>query len=290
MDMIDILRRFIKAERTGNWELHLQTVKDMLPYLAASGHNLYVKSSRVYLQQMENLKTTHPEVLAFLQSGHHVIRRSDKFWAGLSSDLVIEQVLMRSLKTTGGMTRGRGMSEGQRAQWILSMPDCAEMNNALQEFTGVNYGTSDQHKEGGESRRSRDCQDLKTFLSFLISRSPFVEETSFRNIETGVSADKFVNVDNSKELGIKILKSMDGKKIDEFSFKRKEQATILSAKSAIKVDDDVIIVDSQLLFQRFLAASNGIYEDQSEIFTYELCSHPSSMFDPNGLMRTAQKV
>ncbi|CAG2194071.1 unnamed protein product [Mytilus edulis] len=289
MDMIDILRRFIKAERTGNWELHLQTVKDMLPYLAASGHNLYVKSSRVYLQQMENLKTTHPEVLAFLQSGHHVIRRSDKFWAGLSSDLVIEQVLMRSLKTTGGMTRGRGMSEGQRAQWILSMPDCAEMNNALQEFTGVNYGTSDQHKEGGESRRSRDCQDLKTFLSFLISRSPFVEETSLRNIETGVSADKFVNVDNSKELGIKILKSMDGKKIDEFSFKRKEQATILSAKSAIKVDDDVIIVDSQLLFQRFLAASNGIYEDQSEIFTYELCSHPSSMFDPNGLMRTAQK-
>lgn len=99
----------------------------MLPYLAASGHNLYVKSSRVYLQQMDNLKTTHPEVLAFLQSGHHVIRRSDKFWAGLSSDLVIEQVLMRSLKTTGGMTRGRGMSEGQRAQWILSMPDCAEM-------------------------------------------------------------------------------------------------------------------------------------------------------------------
>ncbi|CAG2257195.1 unnamed protein product [Mytilus edulis] len=97
MDMIDILRRFIKAERTGNWELHLQTVKDMLPYLAASRHNLYVKSSRVYLQQMENLKTTHPEVLAFLQSGHHVIRRSDKFWAGLSSDLVIEQVLMRSL-------------------------------------------------------------------------------------------------------------------------------------------------------------------------------------------------
>lgn len=212
MDMIYILRRFIKAERTGNWELHLQTVKDMLPYLAASGHNMYVKSSRVYLQQMDNLKTTHPEVLAFLQSGHHVIRRSDKFWAGLSSDLVIEQVLMRSLKATGGMTRGRGMSEGQRAQWILSMPDCAEMNNALQEFTGVNYGTSDQHKEGGESRRSRDCRDLKTFLSFLISRSPFVEETSLRNIETGVSADTFVNVDNSKELGIKILKSMDGKK------------------------------------------------------------------------------
>ncbi|CAC5392863.1 unnamed protein product [Mytilus coruscus] len=138
------------------------------------------------------------------------------------------------------------------------------MYNVLQEFTGVNYGTSDQHKEGGDSRRSRDCQDLKTFLSFLISRNPFEQETSLRNIETGVSADKFVNVDNSKELGIKILKSMDGQKIDEFSFKRKEQAIILSAKSAIKVDDEVITVESQLLFQRFLAASNDIYEDQSK--------------------------
>ncbi|CAC5381109.1 unnamed protein product [Mytilus coruscus] len=179
MDMLDILRRCIKAERTGNWDLHLQTVKDMLPFLAASGHNLYVNSSRVYLQQMQNLKTTHPDVLAFLQSSYHVIRRSDKFWAGLSSDLVIEQVLMRSLKTHA-------------------------------------------------------------------------------------------------ELGIKILKSIDGQKIDECSFKRKEQAIILSAKSAIKVDDDVITVDSQLLFQRFLAASNGIYEDQSEIFTYELGSHQST--------------
>lgn len=39
MEMIDILRAFIRAERTANWELHLQTISEMLPYLAASGHN-----------------------------------------------------------------------------------------------------------------------------------------------------------------------------------------------------------------------------------------------------------
>ena len=42
MDMIDILRMFIKAERTGNWRLHLQALSEMLPYLAASWHNLYM--------------------------------------------------------------------------------------------------------------------------------------------------------------------------------------------------------------------------------------------------------
>ena len=43
MEMVNILRTFIKAEHTANWELHLQAVSEMLPYLAASGHNLYVK-------------------------------------------------------------------------------------------------------------------------------------------------------------------------------------------------------------------------------------------------------
>ena len=35
MKMIYILRRFIKAERIGNWNLHLQAVQEMLPYFAA---------------------------------------------------------------------------------------------------------------------------------------------------------------------------------------------------------------------------------------------------------------
>ena len=49
MDMIDLLRLFIKAERTGNWDLHLSTVKEMLPFFASAGHNLYLKSAYTYL-------------------------------------------------------------------------------------------------------------------------------------------------------------------------------------------------------------------------------------------------
>ena len=33
-------------------------------------------------------------------SGLHVIRRSDRYWAGLSSDLVIEQEFMRAMKSS----------------------------------------------------------------------------------------------------------------------------------------------------------------------------------------------
>ena len=49
MNMVDILRQYIRAERTGNWALHLEFISKMLPYLAASGHNHYTKSGWVYL-------------------------------------------------------------------------------------------------------------------------------------------------------------------------------------------------------------------------------------------------
>ena len=54
---------------------------------------------------------------------------------------------MRSVKTTGGLTRGMGMGETQRTPWLLSMPACAEMNAAMQDFTQINYKTSAQYKE-----------------------------------------------------------------------------------------------------------------------------------------------
>ena len=104
MSMIDILRKFIRAERTGNWELHLQFIQPMLPYMAASGHNSYTKFGMLYSQWMLNLATQHPDVQQHFSKGLHVIRRSKRLCAGLSSDLIIEQVLMRSLKTSGGLT------------------------------------------------------------------------------------------------------------------------------------------------------------------------------------------
>ena len=86
----------------------------MLPYFAAAGHNLYTKSVRVYIQDMTKLHNSHPDVYEAFIHGLHVVIRYDKYWAGLSPDLVIEQVHTMSLKSTGGLTRGRGMAEAQR--------------------------------------------------------------------------------------------------------------------------------------------------------------------------------
>ncbi len=98
--MVGIFRKFIRAERTGHWDLHLEAVRDMLPFLAASGHNNYAKSLTLYLEDMMNIKKTAPKVWEAFQNGLHAVRRSNRSWAGLSTDLVIEQDLMRTMKST----------------------------------------------------------------------------------------------------------------------------------------------------------------------------------------------
>lgn len=103
-ETIQILRSFIRAERTGDWDLHLRALQDMLPYFASSGCNLYPKSGYVYLMMMQNLDIDHLDVYKAIESGFHVVRRSEIYWAGLSTDFAIEQVLMRSVKTAGGLT------------------------------------------------------------------------------------------------------------------------------------------------------------------------------------------
>ena len=87
--------------------------------------------------------------------GFHVVRRSNQFWAGLSANLLIEQILMRSLKSTGGFTRGSWMTEEQRLL-SESIPVISEYNNAMQEFNNLSYITSEQHKVSTEAMIKRD--------------------------------------------------------------------------------------------------------------------------------------
>ena len=65
---------------------------------------------------------------------------------------------MQGLKATGGLTRGRGMSETQRLVWVMSMPACADINNDMQSLTDTNFKTSEQHTSTSEQHTSTSEQ------------------------------------------------------------------------------------------------------------------------------------
>ena len=253
-NMLKVARSLVIADRTGSWPMHVRAVSECIPIFAAAGHYNYLKSAYFYVQEMNQLHIKHPDVFRKFQNGYHVIRRSNQFWAGLSSDLVIEQTLMRSLKTCGGLTRGSGMSEEQIALWTMSTPISAQYNAAMQEFTNLSYSTSEQHKELTSARMSRDLLDLQKISSKLIGCSPFSPEPSLRNIVNGVVAHELVNVHEYEEVARAIMHNMIGKPVFTFSFRRKDKAITLGETSAVKIAADRTI-DSGLLFERFLVVA-----------------------------------
>ena len=163
MKLVDILRRSIKAERTGDFLLHLDSVRQMIPFLAASGHNNYTKSAWIYYQQMTELQNSHPHVYRQFMNGHHVVRRTEQPFVGISTDLAIEQILMRSIKSSGGLTRGTGLGEDERLIWLMCIPACAEVHQAMQEVTGVSYDSSEQHVQHVDSSPTRQKRDSKRY-------------------------------------------------------------------------------------------------------------------------------
>ena len=73
-----------------------------------------------YLLNMDKLPSKNPEVYKLFQEGYYVIRRSDIYLARRSTDMIKEQLLMRSLKHLVALQRGGCMTKAQKTIWLLS--------------------------------------------------------------------------------------------------------------------------------------------------------------------------
>ena len=111
----------------------------MLNLFSASGHFNYAESTRLYVRMTtEDLPETHPWLYdQFSNNKFHSVQRSGHSWTGIWTDLAIEQVLMRSLKSCGGLTRGRRFPESVWRNWVCTMHQCAAIHNSMTALTGL---------------------------------------------------------------------------------------------------------------------------------------------------------
>lgn len=292
IEYMEILKLFIWSERTANWNLHLVAVGKMLNLFAATGHVNYAKSARLYLQQMRELPTDHPSVYQYFEQGHHAVRRSSRYWAGLWTDLVIEQVMMRSIKSRGGLTRGRGMTESVRLQWVSSLHKCAGIHDAMTTATNLKHKTSMQHIELGISRCKRDFEDLCKIKVWFSQHEPFsMNEGRLRSLSSGLTAtdDDGINCHRTEEVGAEIQQQLDNVAVTEATIKRSKQIKSLDhLYPGVQINKKKIHIDPNILFFRLIAIVQR-EEDMRPFFDYELTTIPTSLFKDN-IMRKTNKA
>lgn len=108
----------------------------MLPVFNSAGHFNYAKGAQIYLQDMVQLpkNLSEAEFHLFTTKGFFTVRRTDKAWAGIWSDMTIEQTLMRIIHTgPQGLSHGRSMLDSVISRFINGMPYAFDIMNQLED-------------------------------------------------------------------------------------------------------------------------------------------------------------
>ncbi|CAG9761491.1 unnamed protein product [Ceutorhynchus assimilis] len=156
-------------------------------------------------------------------------RLPDKFWQGLWTDITIEQVLVRSMKSEGGLTRGRGLTEAVLGKWVLSMPESTRVCESLETFSKSRPCYSEQHVELRDSRGNRDYNDLQRLLSWLEFHNPFDDQiNSLLSISSSLVASVDINCDSAREVGENLLSKCIGLNFQDLRLKRNDKIKPLS--------------------------------------------------------------
>ena len=113
----------------------------------------------------------------------------------------------------------------------------------------------------------------------MSERNPFAESTSLSNIMTGVNATGDVDVCHAKEIGQKIMDSMTGIPVAQYTFKRSDQVRHFSRS-----------LQCALMDSRYTSTCSNASLSHPMPVTTERCHPVSALFDDTLMPRAPQKA
>ena len=159
---------------------------------------------------------------------------------------------MRSIKSLGDLTRGRGMIESVRNLWVATLHSCGEIEQTIRTVTETNRQTSEQHVELGVSRCRRDHADLMKVYEWLQQFNPFdTGDNRLRSLTSGLAAKDGdgMNCDRAEVVGRSLQENLDNLSMDEAKVpSSKTMQNLLLLTKGVEVNNKTIHVDPTVLF------------------------------------------
>jgi hypothetical protein len=282
-----IIFMYVRAEREGDWPLHLVAVKEMMPYFFAAGHINYARYGLYYLKSMEQLPR---DLLEKFLKGEHVMRHKPGIWNGIWSDMFIESTFMRYGHGPGGIV-GITLNPNALKRWAMSLHVCSRLTKDISEMRDVSTQEGiTLHKEEMPARVAADSKDREKIHNKLTCctdpLNPPEHVQGIINIVTGqICTDDKVNVDNSVSIGKKQMKEYQASWPEGFNAPiNKKVVTMQIQKKHVKIGKDCIF-DTDLIYARVMGLMHSRDLNLENIFHHELAPIPTSMFKDNGDMR-----
>ena len=177
MELILLTLVFIKSLRKGDFDLYVQALTKLVPWMFALDHTNYARWLSVHIRDMASMADAHPITYAEFQKDHFVIHKSRKRFSAMAIDQAHEQNNAH-VKGDGGAV---GLTENPAAlkRWMLAGPDIARVISEFQDTMDYGIPESDtKHHEQMKGTQNAFCRDVKALVKVMEGMgNPFMESS-----------------------------------------------------------------------------------------------------------------
>ena len=178
LQVAQIIKHVISADREGNFPLHIAAVEKSLPIFQESDAINYLRYGSFYLESMKLLKNSHPEVYKRFEDGYFVVKDRVGSFNAVSPDMKLEQSIQRASKNKGGIV-GQTRKTAVVIEWQLIFHEILLISNNLRLLTN---DSSMDHSESAQVHHDLIGQKAEFFnrnvgrlLDFVSSRgNPYI--------------------------------------------------------------------------------------------------------------------
>ena len=303
LDMVELLLNLIYAQRAGDWQLHLECVKKVVPWAFAYDRHNYARYLQPYLSDMLNLPTTHPEIHDFFSRGHFAVQLSHNNPFGKNdADKTIENTINKDTKTPGGINRF-SLNDNAVQRWTLNSRRRAIFRAVL--HSHLHYKPSSFiHHDLLPSRIKKDDDAVSKITQNLEEMfvNPFSEQKELISITSGLAAtpttrDHLLNAITYGKDAMELFRSerLGAEPIKEFFDPLKKQNlqtfSTLRPKKVLKViQKEMVLKADRELFGRMAVIGQSRDIDLKEVFSFPLGPIPWSLGDEFGMLKKTNKA
>ena len=193
--MIAVVKSLVKADRDGDFLLHVQAVGESLPIFASLDGLNYFHCAMFYYQTLKALPTTYPYLYKEFLLGNFVVKAKKGFFNAVSADMALEQSINRSAKSTNGII-GQTKCLQYVTEWQLIYHETLDIANAFRQLLHSDTTKTElyMHRDLSAFKVLQKNDAVSYLKAFITERgNPFQnKETDLKNFANQIQSSSFV--------------------------------------------------------------------------------------------------
>lgn len=300
VDIVQILLDLLRADREGNWNLHLRSIRSMIPWCFAMDKSNYSRYLPIYYAKMTRLEHDSPEIYEHFKSGGFSVQIGpDNTFGKIAIDQTLEETVNKDTQTAGG-TKGFSLQPAALSKYYLTHEYRSSALKQLRDL--VSNKNVNSHPDLGPKKVQRDQLQVKSIINLLTNNwtNPFEKNGDLLvNLANGKAASPEVTEsltlayskgETCYEDFLERLKAGEGffnpiKKLKLKTFSEEKKVKKISVGNA-----ELLLKADRKLFSTMVLIAQNRKLNMKEVLQHELGPVPWSLANGDGTMKKTTKA